>query len=348
MNPGLLRHCLRWAVALVCIACSLACHARDKTDVIIMSNGDRITGEIVQLEYGILQVNTDAMGTINVEWPSVRTVQSRYDFYIELIGGRYHYGGIDTSQEGTLVILDEGATQERVKMLDVTRLSQVESTFWQRINGTLSVGYNFTKSNDISVSSLNFNATYRSERQESQLTASTLSTKSPESGTSDRDQISYTIRFPRPNRNFWMLLSALERNEELGIEGRIQAGAAIGRHLLQRSYTEVTAMAGLTFNQEWITGEEGGQQSLEGVLGLGWRIFRFNDPETTLTSSVLLYPSITESGRYRSETNITLSRELIDDLTFDLSFYNSSDSDPPDENAAKSDYGIVTSLGYKF
>ena len=46
--------------------------------------------------------------------------------------------------------------------------------------------------------------------------------------------------------------------------------------------------------------------------------------------------------------NIALRRELIDDLTFDISFYGSYDSDPPDETAETSDYGIVTSLGYKF
>jgi Protein of unknown function, DUF481 len=84
------------------------------------------------------------------------------------------------------------------------------------------------------------------------------------------------------------------------------------------------------------------------VLGAEWRIFRFSKPETSLNSSFLLYPSLTESGRYRSELNITLSRELIEDLTFDLSYYNSYDSDPPDETASRSDYGVVTSLGYKF
>jgi hypothetical protein len=339
---------MRLALTLACLACTLPCHARDKTDIVILKNGDRITCEIVQLEYGVLQVKTDSMGTINIEWPSVRELQSSYQFYVEHSGGRYHYGSIDTSREGSLAVKVEDAELDRVPMLDVTRLSQIEATFWDRIDGTLAVGFNYTKSSDISVSSLSFNANYRSEAFESSFAASALSTKSPDSGTTDRDQITYTMRFPRPERYFWMLLSSLERNEELGIDGRVQLGAALGRHLLQRSYTELTTIAGLAFNQEWITGERDAQQSLEGVLGLGWRIFRFSAPETSLTSSFLLYPSVTESGRYRSETNVTLRRELIEDLTFDLSFYNSSDSDPPDETASRSDYGVVTSLGYKF
>ena len=33
--------------------------ARDKTDVVIMRNGDRLTGEVKGLEYGILELSTD-------------------------------------------------------------------------------------------------------------------------------------------------------------------------------------------------------------------------------------------------------------------------------------------------
>ena len=87
--------------------------------------------------------------------------------------------------------------------------------------------------------------------------------------------------------------------------------------------------------------------SLEAVLGAQWRIFRFSDPEISLSSSAYLYPSITESGRYRGNLDISLRREIINDLFFDISLYESYDSDPPAEGNT-TDYGIVTSLGYKF
>ena len=40
---------------------------RDNTDVIVLKNGDRVTGEIEQLEYGLLRLATDDMGTINLK-----------------------------------------------------------------------------------------------------------------------------------------------------------------------------------------------------------------------------------------------------------------------------------------
>jgi hypothetical protein len=38
----------------------------------------------------------------------------------------------------------------------------------------------------------------------------------------------------------------------------------------------------------------------------------------------------------------------VDDLYFELKFYGSYDSRPPSEDTEKSDYGVVTSLGYSF
>lgn len=339
---------MRWRVMclLGLLACTPPSFAREKTDVVALRNGDRITGEVVGLQYGILQLKTDNIGTIAIEWPSVRSIDTSFSYYVEQAGNRHYFGHI-RAKDGDLTVADESGSIA-IPMSDVARLSQVESGFWERIDGSLAIGYQFTKSNDVSISSLSFQSDYRSPRIEASLSASALSTTTPDEGTSDRDQIASTIRFVGAKKNFWMLLGSLDRNEELGIDGRVQIGAAAGRHFFQSPFTQLTGIAGLSFNQEWASGANGGQQSLEGVIGGEWRVFRFSDPETNIDASLLGYPSLTESGRYRTEANVTLSREIINDLTLDLTYYNSYDSDPPDETASRSDYGIVTSLGYKF
>ena len=50
---------------------------------------------------------------------------------------------------------------------------------------------------------------------------------------------------------------------------------------------------------------------------------------------------------WRGNLDVSLRREIISDLFFDISFYESYDSAPP-SGAETTDYGIVTSLGYKF
>ena len=61
---------------------------RDKTDVIVLKNGDRVTGEILELEYGLLRLSTDDMGTINIEWSAIASIDSQYTFDVQRAGGR--------------------------------------------------------------------------------------------------------------------------------------------------------------------------------------------------------------------------------------------------------------------
>jgi hypothetical protein len=52
--------------------------ARDKTDVILVSNGDRLTGEIKQLEHGILRLGTNYMGEVQIEWDDIVRIESDF------------------------------------------------------------------------------------------------------------------------------------------------------------------------------------------------------------------------------------------------------------------------------
>jgi hypothetical protein len=325
-----------------------AAAAADKTDILILRNGDHITGEIVKLEYGKLQFKTDDMGTLSVEWPAVAKLTSKYTFDVELITGQRYLGTISASDDSGQLVVMQPDGPVALDSLSVSRIAEVEETFLKRVNGSLSFGYNFTKSSDIKVVTTHFDASYRAPTVAMNLGIDITSTTSPEQGTLDRDQISFNYQWLRPHRNFWAGLAALERNEELGIEGRLQAGGAFGHYFRQTSFSELAGVIGVVGNQEWVTGEENGQQSMEGLVGASWRIFRFSDPETTLTSSAVYYPSITESNRYRGSADVSLRQEIIEDFYIDLSVYYDYDSQPPGEDPVKDDFGIVTSIGYSF
>ena len=339
-----------WA-AIACLlmlaGLSQAVEARDKTDVITLKNGDRVTGEIKGLEYGQLQLSTDDMGTINIEWEAIAQIDSNYVFDVEEIGGDRYSGILGTTPQGTVTVASAGGTPE-IEHQRVTRVAQLESGFWSRINGSFSAGYSFAKSSDVTVISGGFDSTYRGEDIAAALNIDVNSTTSPEQGQQDRDKIAFTYQWLLENRNYWAGLASLERNEELGIDSRLQLGGGFGRYVHQTAHSELQAFAGATYTKEWVTGDEEGQDSAEGVLGGSWRIFRLNTPKTTLTSQLVLYPSLTESGRYRGTADVSLRKEIIEDFFFELAFYYDYDSEPPGEATAKDDYSIVTSLGYTF
>lgn len=320
---------------------------REKVDVIYIKNGDRITGEIISLQYGQLEVKTDSLGTINIEWPDVVSVDSEQTFILEDQAGGHYYGKLTTDRGANELKITDAATT-RILLGSVTRISQGEATFLDRLQGSLSVGFDYAKSSDITTSSFDFDLAYRSPKVAWGFGADFNSTKDPVRGTLDRDTITYNYRWLRPNKRFWTGLASLERNEETGIEARASMGGGVGKYVVETGHSELAALVGLMYTMEWATGTADSQDSLEGLLGASWRIFKFNTPKVSLTASAEFFPSITESGRYRGNSDVSLRREIISDLYLDLSVYYTYDSDPPDVNAAKDDYGITTSLGYSF
>ena len=63
---------------------SLQALAQRKTDIVTLYNGDRITGEVKALDGGILKLSTDSMGTINIEWQEISTLESKYLYEVRM------------------------------------------------------------------------------------------------------------------------------------------------------------------------------------------------------------------------------------------------------------------------
>jgi putative salt-induced outer membrane protein YdiY len=333
---------------LMCL-CSTLVSAREKADVITMRNGDRLTGQIVVMQYGKLSLKTEYLGTANIEWLDIARAESPQEFVVEDVHGRYFAGTLAASDVARRIIVRHNDKQTTELGIDeIERLYAGEATFWNRLNGSFSVGIDYAKASEISTITGSFDTTYRAPRFRWTVTADINSTKDPEQGTIDRDSLGFTYQWLLAQQRFVAGLSLLERNEETGIEARLQLGAAYGNYFLQTSKSELSGMLGAALTQEWATGANDAQQSIEGILGANWRIFDFSSPTVSLNSSALVFPSLTDGGRFRTNLNVSLRREVVKDFYLDFSFYHSYDNEPPDANAETSDYGVTTSLGYSF
>ena len=334
------------ALGPVAIPCVAQGYEREKSDVITLANGDRITGEILYLQFGILQLKTSHAGTVLIEWPTVRSLQSQYMFRVQSLQGAHYSGYVHTDESSLLISGYEGDTT--LPLNQVAAIVPFESSFWRRINGSVSMGYSYTKSSGVSQGSVGFNAAYSGEDVEAQLTANALVTRTPSEGTTNQDSIASQVYFLRPSRNFWGFLGSLQHDPDLGVDARIVAGSVVGRHVYQSQVQQLDLIIGLVFNQEWAANIGTSDQSLEGVLGGQWRVFRFNYPKLTMDLNLLVYPSITESPRIRSTLNLTLTFKLTTRFSLQLSEYGNYDSRPPEEGASNLDYGVVFSLAYNF
>ena len=68
-------------IILSIILPAVALHARDKTDVMVMKNGDRMTSDVKALDKGVLYVDFDYIhGTATVNWTKVAVWKATIGF----------------------------------------------------------------------------------------------------------------------------------------------------------------------------------------------------------------------------------------------------------------------------
>ena len=65
-----------------------------KTDLIYLHNGDRVTGEIKEMVQGRMRISTDAFDQIYVKWEDVERIESDRQIQVETASGRRFLGPI--------------------------------------------------------------------------------------------------------------------------------------------------------------------------------------------------------------------------------------------------------------
>ena len=332
---------------MLCLAAAPAL-ARPKLDVVVVRNRDVLHGEIHSLKYGQLLLKTDSMGSVYIEWPDVIAIRSPQLFTIESASGSVIVGSLGAAPDSAHVLVQQGAGgSSAVALTAISRMDQLETGFWNRIDGTVSLGVDYEKSTGIALLRTRFDSQYRNPTMLWGLNASADLSKSAETETKENFSAGSHVRLLARRSWFWVGALSWQRNEELGIASRVQFAAGPGRFLYRSTESELSSVIGLNANQEWELGSGDPTASVEAIVMSEWRTFRFRDPETSLVTSLSVLPSLTESDRVRLDFNLTLSVEVIKDLTVDLTYFADGDTRPP-EGGEKLDTGISMSFGYKF
>ena len=96
----------RAVIVLGMIACSsAAAWGQGRTDVVTLINGDRITGEILELDRGRLELKTDNAGTIEIEWDKIARIEATRQFDVVTSDGRRFLGSLGRTGDGFLLIV---------------------------------------------------------------------------------------------------------------------------------------------------------------------------------------------------------------------------------------------------
>jgi hypothetical protein len=115
-------------------------YARDKTDVMVMTNGDRLTCEVKGLDAGVLYVSFDYIdGTALVDWSKVVRLESKQLFLVKTVNGAIYKGKLrtpDTPADRPVKIQVLAAEKEVVlDRAQIVNMIATSKSFWRRFNG---------------------------------------------------------------------------------------------------------------------------------------------------------------------------------------------------------------------
>ena len=321
--------------------------AAPKVDVVVLQNGTRVVGEIKSMQKARLELGTDDMGTIQVEWGNVVQVTAPEFFEVEKMGGGLLFGSLRPGPgEGVLEVVADWGT-EALPLREVARIQRVKSGFWERFKGSIDVGASYTSASELLQLELDGDLRFRRPKFEALAKANAVLTQQPDVDETRRSSLTvgYTRLFSNRQRVFTQ--ATLEQNRELGYELR---GGVLGGWawtLVRDAGNELVSGAGLSVNREKpVEGES--TTNLEAAAGFNYSNFAYDFPNTDIQVSAMGYLGLNQWGRYRLEASASLRRELFSDFYFGLKGYESYDSEPATEGAQKNDWGLTLTLGYSF
>jgi len=338
-------------VLLAIICCVSPAIAKRTDDVVVLRNGDRMTGEIKGLQHGELNFKASYMAdAVRLDWSKVARLESKDKYLIVLTNGRLftdllRLAPSDSPANNFLIGGDKCAV--RVRQLEVLRITPVESNFWRQLTGTIDFGFNFTSGNDQYQTDFSTSATYRRGDHTLATSFDSVFSGQPKGSSSARNQFDLDYRKQLSPGWYAGGLLDLLRSDQQSLSLRTTVGGLLGRNLRQSERTRVSIFGGLAGTRENYSAQTGKPQTnnADALAGLDFQTFRFTT--TDISSRLIVYPSITTPGRMRMQLKSDLRVKIVKDLYWGFHLYENFDSKPP-VRADKNDLEVSASIGWKF
>ena len=338
---------LRFLVFILAFAFGFKALAQ-KTDVVYLINGDKITGEIKSMDFGKLKYKTDHSSTIYIEWDDIVTLKSDKFLDISLRDGRRIFASLVESPDTGYVLIQELVGSKPISLQEIVSMVPIKNTFWSRIDGVIELGGNYTKASDVAQVNGKFNAEYRGVKFLTGYRTNAIFTSQPERETTQKaDAYLYYTRFVRGN-SFIQASATGSRNTELGLDWRMLYGGSVGHDFLRSVHSRLDGNIGIYYNGEKGLDSATVTSSVEAAFAVSFKKLKYDSPKVDLYTQFTIFPSLTESERVRIQYDLQTKFEIIADFYVGVDYYLSYDNKPRTEDASELDYGIIASIGYNF
>lgn len=329
--------------------------ARDKTDVMVMNNGDRLTCEVKGLDAGVLYVSLDYVdGTVLVDWSKVAHLESKQLFVVKTDEGSVYTGTLKTPETAgarpmMIRVVKTSEQEVDINQSQIVRMIATSEKLWQRFSGEVSFGTIYSKGNQSTQYSLGAQTAYVRERWNARASFDSNLSSSTGVNVSTRNSLNLlALRLLPWNKWFYSGLGGFLQSSEQGITLQTTLGGGVGRYLKNTDRTSISVLAGMawqdtSYHQSILP--ENKQNIAAALIYTEARLFKFSKTNLDLTAALL--PAVSDPGRVRFNTNATYYIKIFSNLKWNFSFYGNWDTRPP-PGLSGSDYGTSSGLSWTF
>ncbi len=342
----------RSPLLLALLLAALPAAAREKSDVLVLRNGDRLTGEVKGMTRGKLDLSTDDAGRISVEWDKILRITSTHQYEAELRSGERIYGALSSPADGELAV---GALPmpEVVRTTDVVELVPMDEAFVNRVRALFDLGFTLAKSKWATTLSTSGEFSYRAEDLGAKLAFDGYFQDDANSVAVSRYTVGLQGDWYFQNRWRAILGALLEHNDELQLILRVSIAPGVAHSVVRNGWTELWVGAGLAGSRETYaspdpaTGSDS-SYALDLLLNASWDAFRYDTPKLDLNVSLTLLPGLSDFGRLRGSFVVKAKYEIFKDFNVGITFNDTFDTRPPDPSAPNNDFITSLTIGWSY
>jgi hypothetical protein len=314
-------------------------------DTIIFKNKDVIVGELKQLNNNILTVKTSYSDKdFAIEFDKVVSLILENKYSVVLSNGFRMYGYVKTENLNKAVITQENNVAIEVFLKEIVVLRKIDDGFWNHFKGSFDFGYNLTQTNNSEQFTFAGLLNYYSERWIHRATYNQLFTSQDD--VEDIERTDWSIDTKRYLKRKWFLNTNFSflSNTSQSLKGRFVPSVGAGNYLVRSNKLYLLVGTGLTYNIEKYEDASTDKTSTEALLITQFNMFNFKDID--LYISAVGYPSLSESGRFRTDANFRFKYDLPFDFYFKTELQVNFDNQPA-IGAVKTDYVFSTGFGWE-
>ena len=314
-------------------------------DTIKLTNGDDMIGEIKGMENAVLQIETDYSDKdFKIDWEHVAEMHTNSFFLISLSDGRRLNGTFKTDRDnpGKIYILTAEDSIE-TSISNIVFIKSVKTDFISRLSASVGVGISLAKANSLKQFNARTSIGYTANTWSVGAQYNTLFSSQDSVATTRRTDGNFGAQWFRPHDWFVSISSSFLSNTEQKLKLRSTPQIGVGNYIVRNNSLIFSLLGGLAWNIEKYEIAEDDRSSLEGVITAEANLFNTGDLSLYISASA--YPSITESGRFRSDISADLKYDFPYDIYIKFGMTYNYDNRPI-PGASETDYVFQWTVGW--